>query len=84
MSFGCVRDVADDQLEACGKLLVTGNQIVIDDDFIATTLERMCGMAADVTCSTHYQNGQLHLFETRVFSQLNCSETEMSRRLGQV
>jgi len=62
VEFRFVRDVADDQFKALGKLLVTGNQIVIDEDLIGTALEGMCGMAANITCSTHYQNGQFHLF----------------------
>src|SRR5216684_6830263 len=61
--------MSHDQFETLGELRVAGHQVVVNDDFVAATLERMRGMTANVSCSSNHENGQSHLSRTRVFSR---------------
>jgi hypothetical protein len=49
---GRVRNIAHDQFEALGEFGVTGDQIVIDDGFVAAARRRQCGVTADVSCAS--------------------------------
>jgi hypothetical protein len=41
---------------------MTGRQVVVNNDFVAFALESMGCMAADVSCTSNYQDGQFVLF----------------------
>jgi len=47
-----------------GEFGVTGYQAVVNDGFNAAPLESMRGMTANVSCSSHDENGHSHLSET--------------------
>jgi transposase-like protein len=48
-----IRDVSQNQLEAVGQKIVTGREVVVNDDLISLPLQQPCGVTTDIACSAN-------------------------------
>jgi hypothetical protein len=52
----CIPQVSDDGLEAVGKEVVSGRQVVEDDHLMTAAGERARRVASDIACTACYEN----------------------------
>jgi hypothetical protein len=57
--FRRISDIADNEFESFGEFPMAGAQIVVDDDFVASPLQNMRRVTANVSSSPDHQNGQV-------------------------